>query len=133
MGPQNLLQLHRVVNNLLHLRYSTTEFWICFDFRIYHSSEYTKGSEYIRVTQGFNKKYFLIDFWQYSEYALNSEYDTVLNILGLHTIVTKISHHRYLTGFWICVEFWIYQCYTGFCRKQPVIDVWQVSEYSLGS
>ena len=47
--------------------------------------------------------------------------------------MNKIFHHGYLTVFWICLEFWIYQCYTGFCRKQPVIQVWQVSQYSLGS
>ena len=72
-------------------------------------------------------KYFLIDVWQ------NSEYAAVLNILGLHKVVSKIFHHRYLAGVWIFLEFWIYQCYTGFCRKQPVIQVWQVNEYTLGS
>ena len=75
----------------------------------------------------------MIDVWQYSEYALDSEYATTLNILGSHKVVNKIFHHKYLTGFWICLEFWKYQCYTVFCKKQPVIHVWQVFEYSLGS
>ena len=73
----------------------------------------------------------MIDVWQYFEDALDYEYATVLNMLGLHYIVNKIFHHRYLTGFWICLEFRIYQCYTGFCRKPRVINVWQVFEYSL--
>ena len=60
----------------------------------------------------------MIDAWQYSEYALDSEYATVLNMLGLHKIMNKVFHHGYLTGF---------------CRKQPVIHVWQVCEYSLSS
>ena len=88
------------------------------------------------ICQGYTRfwiKYFVIDVWQYSEYALDSEYATVLNMLGSHKVVNKIFHHKYLTGFWICLEFWKYQCYTGFFRKQPVIHVWQVSEYSLVS
>ena len=116
---------------MLHLRYSV-------------GSEYALISEYIRVLNiprvlsmsglyiRFWIKYFLIDIWQYSEYALDSEYATVLNILGLYKVVNKILHHRYLTGLWICLEFWIDQRYTGLRRKQPVIHVWQVSEYSLG-
>ena len=75
----------------------------------------------------------MIDVWQYSEYALDSEYATVLNMLGSHKVVNKIFHDKHLTGFWICLQFWKYQCYAGFCRKQPVIHVWQVSEYSVGS
>ena len=75
----------------------------------------------------------MIDVWQYSEYALDSEYGTVLNMLGSQKVLNKIFQHKYLTGFWICLEFWKHQCYTGFCRKQPVIHVCQVSEYSLGS
>ena len=31
--------------------------------------------------------------------ALDSEYATVINMLGLHTVVNKILYHRYLTGF----------------------------------
>ena len=116
---------------MLHLRHSAG-FWICFDFSIYQSSQYTRFLNMSGYTR-FWIKYFVIDVWQYSEYALDSEYATVLNMLGSHKVVNKIFHHKYLTGFWICLEFWKYQCYTGFCRKQPVIHVWQVSEYSLGS
>ena len=105
---------------------------------IRQGSEYALISKYTRVLnilgfwicQGYTRfwiKYFVIDVWQYSEYA------TVLNMLGSHKVVNKIFHHKYLTGFWICLQFWKYQCYTGFCRKQPVIHVWQVSEYSLDS
>ena len=110
---------------MLHLRYSSG-FWIYFDFRIYQSSEYTRFLN-MSGLQRFWIKYFVIDVWQYSEYA------TVLNMLGSHKVVNKIFHHKYLTGFWIWPEFWKYQCYIVFCRKQPVIHVWQVSEYSLGS
>ena len=51
-------------------------------------------------------------------------------MLGSHKVVNKIFHYKYLTGFWICLEFWRYLCYTGFCRKQPIMHIWQVSEYS---
>ena len=113
-------------------------------FDILQGSEYALISEYtivlnilgVWIGQGYTRfgiKYIVIDVWQYSEYALDSEYATVLNMLRLHKVVNKIFHHRYLTGFWICFKFWKYQCYTEFCRKQPVIHVWQVSEYSLRS
>ena len=36
-----------------------------------------------------------MDVLQYSEYALDSEYATVLNMLGLHKVVTKIFHDKY--------------------------------------
>ena len=101
---------------MLHLRYSAG-FLICFDFRIYQSSEYSK----FWICQGYTRfwiKYFLIEVWQYSEYALDSEYVKVLNPL-LHKAASKIFNHNYLTGFWICLEFWIYHFYTRFCRKQP--------------
>ena len=105
---------------------------------IRQGSEYALNSEYTRVLnilgsricQCFTRfwiKYFVIDVLQYSEYA------TVLNTLGSHKCANKTVHHKYLTGFWICLESWKYQCYIGFCRKQPIIHVWQVSEYSLGS
>ena len=44
---------------------------------------------------------FVIDVWQYSEYeyALDSEYATVLNMLRSHRVVNKIFHQKYLTGF----------------------------------
>ena len=110
---------------------------------IRQGSEYALISEYIIVLNilgfwiyqdytRFWKKYFVTDVWQYSE-VFDSEYVTVLNMLRSYKVVNKIFHHKYLTGFWICLEFWKYQSYTGFCRKQPVINVWQVSEYSLGS
>ena len=114
-------------------------------FDIREGSEYALISEYTRVLNilrvlnmsglyiKFWIKYFLIEVWQYSGSALDSKYATVLNILGLRKVVNKIFHHRYLTESSTCLEFWIYQCYTRFCRKQPVIHVWQVSEYSLGS
>ena len=50
-------------------------------------------------------KYFMMDVWQYYEYALDSEYARVLNMLGLHMILNKILDNRYLSGFWICLEF----------------------------
>ena len=111
---------------------------------IWQGSEYALISGYIRVLnilgfwicQGYTRfwiKYFVTDVCKYSEYALDSDYATVLNMLGSHKIVNKIFHHKYLTRFRICLQFWKYQCYAGFCRKQPVIHVWQVSEYSLDS
>ena len=39
------------------------------------------------------------DVWQYCEYALDSEYASVLNMLGLHMVLNKILHNRYFTGF----------------------------------
>ena len=51
----------------------------------------------------------MIDVWQYSEYALDSEYATFLNMLGSDKVVNKIFHYKYLTRFWICLEFWKYQ------------------------
>ena len=106
---------------MLHLRY-LARFWICFGFRIYKSSEYTR---FLNMS-GLQK------FW-IKYYVLDSEYATVLNMLRSHKVVNKFFHHKHLTGFWICLQFWKYQCYTGFCRKQPVIHVCQVSEYSLSS
>ena len=56
------------------------------------------------ICQGYTRfwiKYFMIDVWQYSKYALDSEYSRVLDMLGLHMILNKILHHRYLAGFWI--------------------------------
>ena len=37
-------------------------------------------------------------FWQYSEYALDSEYTTVVILLGSQKVVNKIFHHKYLRG-----------------------------------
>ena len=76
----------------------------------------------IWICQGYTRfwiKYFVIDVWQYSEYALDSEYGTVLNKLGSHKVVSKIFYHKYLTGFWICLEFWKYQCYIGSVENIP--------------
>ena len=62
-------------------------------------------------------KIFHIGVWQYSEYDLDSQYAGVLNMPGLHMVLNKIFHHRYLIVFWICLEFWICQCYTGLQRS----------------
>ena len=99
---------------MIHLRYSTG-FWICFDFRIYQSWEYIRVLKCARVTQGFDWDV----SWQHSEYALDSEYARVLNMLAyLHKILNKILHHRYFIGIWICFELWICQCYIGLYRKR---------------
>ena len=76
----------------------------------------------IWICQGYARfwiKYFVIDVWQYSGNALDSDYASVLNKLGSHRVVNKISHHKYLTGFWICLEFWKYQCYIGSVENIP--------------
>ena len=93
-----------------NLRYSTW-FWICFDFRTYHSSEYTRVFWICRVYTSFWIKYFVIDVRQYSEYVLDSEY--------CHS-----SKYARVTNLWITfsiIDIW------------HVIHVWQVSENSLGS
>ena len=107
---------------MLHLRYSA-EFWICFNFRIYQSYEYTRVKEY-RVTQKFLNKIF-------HENSLNFEYGRVLNMLGWHMVLNKVLHHRCLTLLCVCLEFWIYQIYH-ICRKRSIIHVWRGSEYSSG-
>ena len=74
-------------------------------------------SEYIRVLnklgfwtfQGYTRfsiQYLVIRAWQYSEYALESEYAIVLNMLRLD------------------ISLWI---------KFSIIDIWQGSEYALSS
>ena len=74
----------------------------------------------------FSIKRFIIDILKYSEYALGSEYARVLNMVGLHIVLNKILHYRYLTGFWIFLDYricyglniqglWICEGYTGFC------------------
>ena len=63
---------------MLYLRYSTG-FWICFDFRRFQSCEYIRVLKYASVTQRFEWQI----LWQYSEYALDSEYGRVLEMLGL--------------------------------------------------
>ena len=116
---------------MLHLRYSA-EFWICFDFRICQSSEYTRFLNISGLHKVLNKIFrdrCLTVFWICLGYWIchGPKYPGVTQ--GLKEIFPR----KYLTGFWICLEFWKYQCCTGFCRKQPIIHDWQVSEYSLGS
>ena len=41
----------------------------------------------------------MVDVRQYYEYNLDSEYVRVLNMLGLHMVLNKIFHNRYLTEF----------------------------------
>ena len=131
-----MLKLHRVLNKMPHLRYSAG-FWICFDFRIYQISEYTKGSEYVRAVHKVLNKIdldrCLAVFWTCLWFCIchGSKYNSYTRLRI--KVVNKTFEHRYLTGLWICLEFWIYQCCTGFCRKQPVIHFCQASEYSLGS
>ena len=113
-----------------HLRYSTG-FWRCFHFRMYQSSEYTRFLNMLGLHKVLNKKFLdrcLAVFWICLGFWIchGSKYTRV-------TQGCEFFHHRYLTGFLICLEFSIYQFYTGFCIKQPVIHVWQVSEYSSGS
>ena len=73
-------------------------------------SEYTRILNMLGfwICQGYTRfwiKYFVIDVWQYSEHALDSEYATVLNILGSLKAVNKIFH----------------------------INIWQGSEYASSS
>ena len=42
--------------------------------------------------------YFTVDVGQYCEYALDSDYVKVLNMLGLHKILNKILYHRISQG-----------------------------------
>ena len=118
-----------ILNKMLHLRY-LAGFWIC-------AWWYASTSEYARVgdilvfsiCQGCTRfwiKRFMIDVWQYSEYAFSSEYAWVLNMLGLHMVLKWIPHHRYFTGPWL------WQGYKGFCRKRPTNLIWQGSEHSSG-
>ena len=97
-------------------------------------------SEYTRVLnklgfwtfQGYTRfsiQYLVTRAWQYSEGVWICHCSKYAKVR--YKFVNKILHHRYLTGFWICLEFWICLCYTGFWRKQPVIHVWQVSEWAL--
>ena len=58
----------------------------------------------------------MIDVGQYSEYALDSEYARVLNMLGLHMVLNKILHRKYLAGseYPSYSEYSEYTCLTGF-------------------
>ena len=116
---------------MLDLRYSAG-FWIYFDLRIYQSFEYTRFLNMSGLNKVLNKIFrdiCLTVFWICLEFWICHG----SNMLGLHKVVNKTFHQRYLIGFWMCLEFWKYQYYTEFCRKQPVIHVWQVSEYSFDS
>ena len=114
----------------------------CSILDIPQGSEYALNSEYTRVVNvlgfwicpdytRFWIEYFMIVFWEYYEHILDSKYARVLNILRLRMVLNKIIHNRYLTVFWICLEFWIYQRYTGLLKKRHIIRVWHGSEYSL--
>ena len=82
---------------MLHLRY-LAGFWICFDFRIYQSSEYTRVLNMSALHKVLNKifrdrclavfyicwghtrlqiKFFVINTWQGSEHASSSENTSV--------------------------------------------------------
>ena len=45
------------------------------------------------------KKYCSIDAWQDSEYSSSSEYGRILNMPGLHKVLNKTLHYKYLIGF----------------------------------
>ena len=105
------------LNIFVHFYNATAGVWICFEFRIYQSCEYTKVLNMLEWRKALNKIFhdrFLTLFWICLEFWIyqGSKY------LGLHMVL----HHGYLTGFWICFEFWTCQCYTGFCRKSYLFD-----------
>ena len=45
------------------------------------------------------------DAWQDSKYSSSSEHTTALNMPGLHKVLKKRHHYRYLIGLWICLYF----------------------------
>ena len=59
---------------------------------------------------------------------MDSKYHKVLNMRKLQMVLNEVPHNRYLTGF----EFWICQCYTGFCRKRSIISARPSFENSSG-
>ena len=75
---------------MLHLRYSAG-LRISSNFRLYQSCEYTRALN-ARVLHKVLNKHVKIDCWQYYEYALDSEYARVLNMLGCNTVPNKILH-----------------------------------------
>ena len=79
------------VKKKLHHR-CLTGFWIFLRFWIYQDSKYA------RVTQD-SWKMLLIDAWQDSEYSSGSKYGRVLNMPGLHKVLKKAHHYRYLIDF----------------------------------
>ena len=68
-------------------------------------------------------KYFMIDVWQYYEYALYSEYVKVLNMLGLRSIIHVWQNFEYSSGSqyaWV----WIYKgCEYGKVTQGSVLTV----------
>ena len=71
----------------------------------------------------FSQKSFIVDIWQGSEYAPNSEYNKVtsssyysLSTLlfklltpWLHVIQNFMENHKSLRGLWLCLRLWICQ------------------------
>ena len=55
-------------------------------------------------------KYFMIDVWQYYEYALYSECVKVLNMLGLRSIIHVWQNFEYSSGLQYA-GVWIYKGY----------------------
>ena len=47
-----------------------------------------------------------IDAWQGSDYSSGFAYTKVVNIPGLHKVLKKMLHHRWLTGFQVFFRFW---------------------------
>ena len=41
----------------------------------------------------------MVDVWQYYEYALDSEYAKVLNMIGLRSIIHVLQSFEYSSGF----------------------------------
>ena len=65
---------------MLHVRY-LAGFWICFDFKIKQSCEYTRDLNMSGLHTRFWIKYFIIDVWQYYGYALDSKmFDSIMDM-----------------------------------------------------
>ena len=84
----------------------------------WQGSEYSLGSEYIRVLNMQRlhkvlKKCCIIDAWQDSKYSLGSEYGKVLNMPGLLKVLRKTLHYRYQVLNMALVLKW--QGYREFC------------------
>ena len=47
---------------------------------------------------GLIKRCYIIDVWQGSEYFSGSEYTRILNMPGLHKVLNKTLHYKYLLG-----------------------------------
>ena len=107
---------------MFHLRY-WAGFWIWFDFQIYQSCEYTRVLNKIFYDKCLTVFWICLGFW-----IRQGSKD-----LRLYMVLNKILHQRSLALFWILLEFWPWRCYTGFCRNQFIIHVWQSSAYSWDS